>query len=368
MRRIILARAGGFTFVELLVAMAVVVVLTGVGMPVLGRAIEKYRVGMAIRDVERDLQAARLKAVSSNHPIRVRFNCPSAGFYRVVELIGEAGAPVAEDDRPDAASQALYPYPAADLDPLTRPNHDGPLRQLPPSVSFRSSQTLEFWPDGSVHTGGGGGRVAVAGGGAGRRRRSPSSRAPRRAPSSSTASGASRSSDRPRADARPPATPAPHVQKLPRPETPAVRRICQRVADACDTATNPSGIDVPCRTAAAGTALAIVPWHDRSLRTRRARASSKPSSPSACSPAPCCSWRRWRRSPSAANARARERTLAAFLAAQKLESLAVAPQALALSPAGALLADAPGFVDFVDAARAHGATRPVAPSSSAAGA
>jgi prepilin-type N-terminal cleavage/methylation domain-containing protein len=153
MRRIILARTGGFTLVELLVAMAVIVVLTGIGAPVLARAIENYRVGMAIRDVERDLQTARLKAVSSNHPIRVRFNCPSAGFYRVVELIGEAGAPLAEDDLAKRCEQNLYPYPAADLDPLTRPNHDGPLRQLPPNVSFRSSRTLEFWPDGSVHSG-----------------------------------------------------------------------------------------------------------------------------------------------------------------------------------------------------------------------
>lgn len=154
MRRILHAR-GGYTFIELLVAMAVVVVLTGVGMPVLGRAIEKYRVGMAMRDVERELQTARLKAVSSNHPIRVRFNCPSAGFYRVVELIGEAGAPAEEDSAVDRCSAVRYPYPPADLDPLTRPNHDGPLRQLPPGVAFRATQTLEFWPDGSVHTGSG---------------------------------------------------------------------------------------------------------------------------------------------------------------------------------------------------------------------
>jgi type II secretory pathway pseudopilin PulG len=156
MRRIILARVGGFTLVELLVAMAVMIILTGIGAPVLARAIDKYRVGMAIRDVERDLQTARLKAVSSNHPIRVRFNCPSTGYYRMVELIGDAGAPLPEDDRLERCGDSLYPYPAADLDPLTRPNHDGPLRQLPLSVSFRSSQTLEFWPDGSVHSGTGG--------------------------------------------------------------------------------------------------------------------------------------------------------------------------------------------------------------------
>jgi type II secretory pathway pseudopilin PulG len=153
MRRLLSGRSGGFTLVELLVAAGVIVVLSAVGMPTLGRAIERYRVGMAIRDVERDLQTARLKAVSSNHPVRVRFNCPSAGFYRVVELIGEAGSPTSEDGASNRCSATSYPYPAADLDPLTRPNQDGPLRQLPPAVTFRSSQTLEFWPDGSVHSG-----------------------------------------------------------------------------------------------------------------------------------------------------------------------------------------------------------------------
>lgn len=155
MIRTMLARHAGYTLVELLAAMGVVVILTGMGMPVLGRAIEKYRVGMTIRDVERDLQAARMKAVASNQPIRVRFNCPAAGFYRVVELIGNAGAPVAEDAAPERCSDAVYPFPPADLDPLTRPNQDGPLHQLPPNVTFQSTQTLEFWPDGSVHTGSG---------------------------------------------------------------------------------------------------------------------------------------------------------------------------------------------------------------------
>ena len=154
------AHVAGFTLVELLVTAGVIVVLTAVGMPVLGGALEKYRVGITIRDVERELQSARLKAVSSNHPIRVRFNCPDPGFYRVVELIGEASAPSPVDALRDRCSTTQYPYPADDRDPLTRPNHDGPLRQLPDGVVFGGTQTLEFWPDGSVHTDGVGGGAA----------------------------------------------------------------------------------------------------------------------------------------------------------------------------------------------------------------
>ena len=45
-----------------------------------------------------------------------------------------------------------YPFPAADTNPLTRPNNDGPTLQLnSSSVTFTAVQTLEFWPDGTVH-------------------------------------------------------------------------------------------------------------------------------------------------------------------------------------------------------------------------
>ena len=50
------------------------------------------------------------------------------------------------------------------------------------------------------------------------------------------------------------------------------------------------------------------------------------------------------------NTRARERTLATFLAVQKLESLAATARDLPLSSTDVLVSDAPGWVDFADAA------------------
>ena len=35
---------------------------------------------------------------------------------------------------------------------LTRPNNDGPVRRTQSGTTFTASQTLEFWPDGTVHT------------------------------------------------------------------------------------------------------------------------------------------------------------------------------------------------------------------------
>jgi hypothetical protein len=100
------------------------------------------------------MQLARLNAVTTNRPIRVRFNCPGTGYYRRVELVGSVNTP---NNGIDADNQAVvrcgvtYPYPAADNDPLTRPNNDGPVKQLNSKVSFTSTQTLEFWPNGTVH-------------------------------------------------------------------------------------------------------------------------------------------------------------------------------------------------------------------------
>jgi hypothetical protein len=113
------------------------------------------RLRQGAREVERQLQAARLKAVTSNRVMRVRFNCPEPGQYRMVELIGTPGDPDADDADTDLSrcSDAAYPYPAGDTNRLTLPNHDGPVRTLHPSLEFSTSasRTLEFWPDGSVH-------------------------------------------------------------------------------------------------------------------------------------------------------------------------------------------------------------------------
>jgi hypothetical protein len=117
------------------------------------------RLGMTMRDVERQLQYARLKSVATNRAMRVRFNCPSANQMRVVELIGTPAAPDARDTAADRCSETLYPYVSngGDLNPLTRPNNDGAVVRLYPGAAFTATQTLEFWPNGSVHADAGAG-------------------------------------------------------------------------------------------------------------------------------------------------------------------------------------------------------------------
>jgi prepilin-type N-terminal cleavage/methylation domain-containing protein len=145
----------GFTLVEMMMTVTVFAILAGAAVPQLADMTGEMRVRQGLREVERELQTARMRAVTANRPIRVRFNCPAAGQYRMVELIGTPGDPDLEDSDTnlDRCRTTDYAYPAGDNNRLTLPNHDGPIRELHPSLEFSTgaSKTLEFWPDGTVH-------------------------------------------------------------------------------------------------------------------------------------------------------------------------------------------------------------------------
>ena len=137
--------------VDMVVVVTLVAIMGGIALASFKDVTESMRLSQGAREVERELQTARLKAVTSNRPIRVRFNCPTAGKYRMVELIGSTNVPVAEDGAANRCQESAYPYPAADRNPITLPNLDGPARTLHSSLSFGATKTLEFWPNGTVH-------------------------------------------------------------------------------------------------------------------------------------------------------------------------------------------------------------------------
>src|SRR5689334_6801414 len=148
----------GFSLVDMMMTLAVIGTLAAVAVPQVNSALDSMRLGMALRDVERELQFARLKAVAASRPMRVRFDCPSAGQVRAVELLGTTSVPDVNDTDTAAVgavrcNETTYPYrpTGSDTSRLTRPNNDGPVRRLYPSTTFTAKKTLEFWPDGSVH-------------------------------------------------------------------------------------------------------------------------------------------------------------------------------------------------------------------------
>ncbi len=150
-------RQCGFTITELLATVALFSIVAAIGIPMVLGSLDGMKMGAAARLVHGELQTARLKAVSANRPIRVRFDCPAAGQFRMVELIGTPAVPDARDGAANRCSPTTYPYPVTNMNALTRPNHDGPVRLLGTGVSFMASQTVEFWPDGTAHANAGGG-------------------------------------------------------------------------------------------------------------------------------------------------------------------------------------------------------------------
>jgi type IV fimbrial biogenesis protein FimU len=150
------AETRGFSLIEMMVVVMVVGIFAAMATPQLINAVDRMRLGMSLRDVERELQFARLKAVASNRPMRVRLDCPSAGRVRAVELIGTPAQPDAADADTNAArcSETTYPYfpTGGDKSRLSRPNNDGAVRYLAQGTTFTAKRTLEFWPNGTVHT------------------------------------------------------------------------------------------------------------------------------------------------------------------------------------------------------------------------
>lgn len=149
-----LTNDSGVSLIDMLMVIAIIASLSAIAIPNFLSSIEQYRLGTSVRAVERELQFARLKAVSSQNPMRIRFNCPTANQLRVVELIGTSLNPDPADSATNRCDEKVYPYSptGADKSRLTRPNNDGPVRQLQTDVTFTATTNLEFWPDGTVHT------------------------------------------------------------------------------------------------------------------------------------------------------------------------------------------------------------------------
>ncbi len=134
----------GFSLTELMLTVTVAATLLAIGVPVLLDVTEGSKLNGAARELEREFHSARLRAVSANRSLRVRLNCPAAGYYRTVEVLGTAA-----DTASNRCLLSAYPFPA-DADLTTRPNYDGPTRVLPNGATVADA-TIEFRSDGTAY-------------------------------------------------------------------------------------------------------------------------------------------------------------------------------------------------------------------------
>ena len=136
--------------IDMVAVMGLISVLAAIAIPTIQRIGDSIALGQSQRLVVSTLQQARLKAVTANRIMRVRFNCPAAGQMRMLELIGTPTAPSTEDVASNRCSNTAYPYPAADYNPVTLPNQDGPVVRINSNVMFDTTETIEFRPSGTA--------------------------------------------------------------------------------------------------------------------------------------------------------------------------------------------------------------------------
>jgi Tfp pilus assembly protein FimT len=140
--------AVGFSLIDTMMAIAIGAILCAVAIPSISRSLDSARVIAATRGLERELQMAKLKAVSLNRVMRLRINCPaSQNAVRFVEITGVALTDTASN-RCDAN---VYPYPGPrDNDPAT-PEADGPVRHVDARLTVTGND-VEFSPKGTATT------------------------------------------------------------------------------------------------------------------------------------------------------------------------------------------------------------------------
>jgi prepilin-type N-terminal cleavage/methylation domain-containing protein len=80
----------GFTMFELLIVMALIAIFAAMGIPTLQESTRRNAVWTASETIGTQVRQARLKAISRNRSFRIRFNCPAAGQFRVLEVTGNS--------------------------------------------------------------------------------------------------------------------------------------------------------------------------------------------------------------------------------------------------------------------------------------
>jgi Tfp pilus assembly protein FimT len=137
----------GFALIELLIIAVLALTVSAIAAPAFTSFRESQRARNAARMVERELQTARLKAVTVSRALRVRFDCPAAGQLRVLELTGVA----ATDNAANRCDPSAFPFPGPNDALRATPSLDSPVIYLPDSTTVAGAiRQFEFDPRGQV--------------------------------------------------------------------------------------------------------------------------------------------------------------------------------------------------------------------------
>lgn len=135
--------AAGFQVLEVLITVTVIGMVTAGAVPAVLAARQRFETNSGAREIASAIRTARLQAVTMRTTFLVRFNCPVAGQYRVVQLTSDATI----DDDANRCRSANYPYPDTNT---ALPNGDGPLLTLRSGLTLGTIPTLRATSDGRI--------------------------------------------------------------------------------------------------------------------------------------------------------------------------------------------------------------------------
>lgn len=114
-------RPFGFTLIELMVVLAIILIVTAMAIPLIGSALAQYRMNSTVLSVTGIMQATRYRAISSGYPYRVLFSS-AALTYQVQNDPNSNGTYANVGNAVPIASPSFQPVMNADLTLQFRPN------------------------------------------------------------------------------------------------------------------------------------------------------------------------------------------------------------------------------------------------------